>query len=264
VCNFDPETGDQLGAEAAFDMDGVNTDILSTDGENIFMKQECFDASLQRTNKIIPHLFGVHGFLGEEWFVRSYWLLGTNVRAGWGGWASGDETTFGRIMTFDDTNAYGYGRVKIASAAVGHQADDYHLFGVKKVLMQTGVRRARNRNKSKTTKSAADIQKKPAPFWADTQSLIVRAMVLTQDKLIIAGPPDLRQKNSSILAYENDKEALASFLGEKGVFLRVLRTTDGQILSEEPLDAMPVFDGLSAAQGKMFVSLKNGQVQCWQ
>jgi len=243
-------------------MDGVNTDILSSDGETLFMKQMCFDASLQRTDKIIPHLFGIHGFLGEEWFVRSYWLLGTDVRAGWGGWASGDETTFGRIMTFDDKNAYGYGRVKIASAAVGHQADDYHLFGVKKVLVQTGLRKTRNRNK--TEKSDADVQKKPAPFWADTQSLIVRAMVLTKDKLIVAGPPDLRQKESHILAYKNDKEALANFMGEKGVFLRVLSTADGQTLSEGPLEAMPVFDGMSAAQGRIFVSLKNGQLQCWK
>ncbi|MCP4451292.1 MAG: PQQ-binding-like beta-propeller repeat protein [Planctomycetes bacterium] len=264
ITNFDPETGDQLGAEAAFDMEGVNTDILSSDGETLFMKQMCFDASLQRTHKIIPHLFGVHGFLGEEWFVRSYWLLGTDVRAGWGGWASGDETTFGRIMTFDDKTAYGYGRVKIASAAVGHQADDYHLFGVKKVLMQTGLRKARNRNRNKLTKPEANVQKKPVPFWADTQSLIVRAMVLTQDKLVVAGPPDLRQKESDILAYKNDKEALANFMGEKGVFLRVLSAKDGQVLSEGPLDAMPVFDGMSAAQGRIFVSLKNGQLQCWK
>jgi hypothetical protein len=150
----------------------------------------------------------------------------------------------------------------IASAALGHQADDYHLFGVKKVLTQTGVRKARNRNK--TERSEADVQKKPAPFWADTQSLIVRAMVLTQDKLIVAGPPDVRQKESGILAYKNDEEALASFVGEKGVFLRVLTATDGQVLSETPLDAMPVFDGMSAAQGRVFVSLKNGQLQCWK
>jgi len=90
--NFDPETGAQLGPEGGFDMDGVNTDILSGDGENVFMKQERLDGSLQKGAKGAPHLFGVHGFLGEEWFVRSYWLLGTNVRAGWGAWASGNET----------------------------------------------------------------------------------------------------------------------------------------------------------------------------
>jgi len=153
--------------------------------------------------------------MGEEWFVRSYWLLGTNVRAGWGAWASGNETTFGRILAFDEENAYGYGRVQIASAATGHQADDYHLYGVKKVLMQTGLPKARKK-KGQTPVSTPAQPTKPKPFWADTQSLIVRAMVLTQDRLIVAGPPDLRRKKDGILAYANEAESLAFVRGERG------------------------------------------------
>lgn len=262
--NFDPETGAQLGSEGGFDMDGVNTDILSGDGESIFMKQERLDGSLQKGAKDSPHLFGVHGFLGEEWFVRSYWLLGTNVRAGWGAWASGNETTFGRIMAFDDQNAYGYGRVRIASAAVGHNADDYHLYGVKKVMMITGLPEAGRRRGQSAPQPAAKRPSKPAPFWADTESLIVRAMVLAGDKLVVAGPPDLRKKEADILAYSNEAESLAAFKGEKGAMLRVVNAKDGRTVSEQRLDAMPVFDGMSTAHGKVFVSLKNGHVQCWE
>jgi outer membrane protein assembly factor BamB len=261
--NFDPETGAQLGPEGGFDMDGVNTDILSGDGENVFMKQERLDGSLQKGAKDAPHLFGVHGFLGEEWFVRSYWLLGTNVRAGWGAWASGNETTFGRIMTFDDESAYGYGRVRIASAATGHKADDYQLYGVKKVQMITGLPKARRKKGQKDPPPAVRRPSKPEPFWADEKSLIVRAMALTSDKLVVAGPPDLREKKVGILAYSNEEESLASFKGEKGVMLRVVSTADGRTVSEQKLDAMPVFDGMSAARGRVFVSLKNGEVQCW-
>jgi len=262
--NFDPETGAQLGPEGGFDMDGVNTDILSGDGENVFMKQERLDGSLQKSSKDAPHLFGVHGFLGEEWFVRSYWLLGTNVRAGWGSWASGNETTFGRIMAFDDKNAYGYGRVKIASAAVGHNADDYHLYGVKKVLMTTGLPKPRRKKGQRAPQPTVKRSLKPVPFWTDEQSLIVRAMVLASDKLVVAGGPDLRRKETGILAYSNEEESLASFKGEKGVMLRVVSTADGRILSEQNLETMPVFDGMSAARGRVFVSLKNGEVQCWE
>jgi outer membrane protein assembly factor BamB len=261
--NFDLETGEQLGPEGGFDMDGVNTDILSGDGQSVFMKHERFDASLQKEAKDEPHLFGVHGFLGEEWFVRSYWLLGTNVRAGWGGWASGNETTFGRIMTFDEENAYGYGRVMIASAATGHKADDYHLYGVKKVPMITGEPKPRRRKGSKPQEPAAKKPSKPEPIWADRESLIVRAMVLTGDKLLVAGPPDLRKKEADILAYSNEEEALASFEGRRGVMLRVVSTADGETVSEQKLDAMPVFDGMSAARGRVLVSLKNGELQCW-
>lgn len=262
--NFDPETGAQLGFEGGFDMDGVNTDILSGDGENVFMKQERLDGSLQKGTKDVPHLFGVHGFLGEEWFVRSYWLLGTNVRAGWGAWASGNETTFGRIISFDDQNAYGYGRVKIASAAVGHNADDYHLYGVKKVLMTTGLPKPRRKRGQKDPQPTAKRPLKPEPFWSDEQSPIVRAMVLSSDKLVVAGPPDLRKKEAGILAYSNEEEALASFRGERGVKLRVVSTIDGKTLSEQNLEAMPVFDGMSAARGRVFISLQNGEIQCWE
>jgi len=263
--NFDPVTGEQLGGpESRFDMDGVNTDILSGDGENVFMKQERFDGALQKGAKDVPHLFGVHGFLGEEWFVRSYWLLGTNVRAGWSEWASGIETTFGRIMAFDDENAYGYGRVRIAPAAVGHNADDYHLYGVRKVLMTTGLPRTGRKKGQTDPQPAATRPSKPAPFWADEQSLIVRAMVLTSGKLVVAGPPDMRKKEIGILAYSNEEESLASLKGEKGVMLRVISTADGSTVSEQSLDAMPVFDGMSAARGRVFVSLKNGEVQCWE
>jgi len=46
--------------------------------------------------------------------------------------------------------------------------------------------------------------------------------------------------------------------------LRVIDKKDGRTVSEQNLDAMPVFDGMSVAHGKIFVSLKNGEVQCWQ
>ena len=94
-------------------------------------------------------------------------------------------------------------------------------------------------------------------------SLVVRAMVLTSDKLVIAGVPDVAKKKSQLLAYENEAETLAAFKGEKGVFLRVVSASNGSKLSECKLDAMPVFDGLSAASGRIYVSLKDGTLQCW-
>lgn len=253
--HFDPETGAQLTDEAGFDMEGVNTDLLSGDGENVFMKQVRLSASLEPGEKNVAHLFGIHGFLGEEWFVRSYWLMGTNVRAGWGGWASaGGETTFGRILCHDDKHVYGYGRTTIQSGATGHRQDSYHLFGVNKVLKQTGLTR-RGREKR--------VAKPPTPFWSRKDSLIVRAMVLAGDKLVVAGPRDAREKESHLLSYKDNTAALASFRGEKGIFLRILSASDGSTLSESRLTAMPAFDGMSAAYARLFISTRNGTVECW-
>jgi hypothetical protein len=56
--------------------------------------------------------------------------------------------------------------------------------------------------------------------------------------------------------------AVAGFLGKKGVFLRVVSAKDGGKISEGTLDAMPVFDGMSAAGGKIYLSLENGVLEC--
>ena len=56
--------------------------------------------------------------------------------------------------------------------------------------------------------------------------------------------------------------AVAGFGGGKGVYLRTVSTEDGKTVSERPLSAMPVFDGLSAAEGRLYLSLKDGTLVC--
>ena len=111
LCHLDPQTGKQLVPEARFNMEGTTSDILSGDGELVFLKYFCFDRNGQRTETSRPHLFSITGLLGEEWFVRSYWLLGEGMpAAGWGGWAnSANRFPFGRILCFTPDIVYGYG-----------------------------------------------------------------------------------------------------------------------------------------------------------
>jgi hypothetical protein len=44
--------------------------------------------------------------------------------------------------------------------------------------------------------------------------------------------------------------------------LRVYSAADGKTLAEQPLDAPPVFDGLIAASGCLFLSTTDGRVVC--
>lgn len=266
VCDLDPETGKQTGIEPSrgFDMEGSSSDILSGDGSSVFMKHLHFEESGKLTKEEKPHLFGITGFLGEEWFVRSYWLIGTDVGAGWGGWAdSANMVPAGKILSFDEDHIYGYGRKAVASGAAGHKLDSYQLFAKPKVMTSTKPlpRGAKNR-KVKQPESKAPWGQE-AGTWADEESLIVRAMVLTSDKLIVAGPPDVGQKDTAVLGFRNEREALAAFRGEKGTALQVISASDGRKLAEYKLDAMPVFDGISAASGRVYISLKNGTIECW-
>jgi hypothetical protein len=88
-------------------------------------------------------------------------------------------------------------------------------------------------------------------------------MVLADKKLVLAGPPSLKPYKSSPMRFVEEPEALATFRGEKGVHLQMRSATDGSILSDLQLPAMPAFDGMSAAHGRLLISLKNGQVQCY-
>ena len=53
-----------------------------------------------------------------------------------------------------------------------------------------------------------------------------------------------------------------SMAGELGAKLMVVSTADGSVISETRLDAPAVFDGMSAANGKIFLSDVKGRVIC--
>jgi hypothetical protein len=263
IYHLDPATGKQLGAErrSSFDMEGTVSGVLSGDGDSVFLKHLRFSGECKPVREKKPHLFSVTGLLGEEWFVRSYWLIGTDTGAGWGRWSRGHNTSpAGRILSFDKEHVYGYGRTRTASGPTGHRADAYHLFCRKRSPAAPKPQPAERKRRGRGRGRGGGL---PAPVWADGKSLIARAMVLASDQLVIAGPPDLGRKNPKLLAFTNESEAVSGFRGEKGVLLRVVSAADGKKRSEQRLTSMPVFDGMSAAGGRLFISFKNGTVECW-
>ena len=84
ISHLDPVTGKQTGTEArgSFDSEGTISDVLSADGESIFLKHMGFDRSDKEAENTRPHLFSPTGLLGEEWFIRAYWLYGTGTGQG--------------------------------------------------------------------------------------------------------------------------------------------------------------------------------------
>jgi outer membrane protein assembly factor BamB len=276
VYHLDPETGRQTGAEGSggFDMEGVRSDLLSGDGQSVFLKHFGFDREGRQLAETAPHLFAVDGFLDDEWFVRTYWIYGTNVTAGWGGWANAASShPFGRILAMDDQAIFGYGRTAISSGPTGHRADTYHLWRRDRDRLLAAETPAdepeakssagKRKPKSSAGKPKPGRKALAPPAWSDLSSLIVRAMALTPGKLLVAGPPDLGRKSAELLAYDNPDEALAGFRGERGVSLRIVDRDTGSTLAEHLLTAMPVFDGLSVAQGRVLIALQDGTVECW-
>ena len=82
----------------------------------------------------------------------------------------------------------------------------------------------------------------------------VRAMVLADDVLFVAGPPDVIPED----------DPLAAFEGRKGADLWAVSALTGEKLSEiQHLQSPPVYDGLIAAQECLYISTADGSVHCF-
>ena len=79
-------------------------------------------------------------------------------------------------------------------------------------------------------------------------------MALAGNTLFLAGAPDTVAPN----------DPLASFEGRKGGLLCVFSATDGSKQSETNIDALPVWDGMAVAHGKLFLAMKDGSIRCFQ
>ena len=69
---------------------------------------------------------------------------------------------------------------------------------------------------------------------------------------LVAGPPDECDADDPAAALE----------GRRGAILMAVNPNDGKKLFEFKLDAAPVFDGMSAAAGRLYLSAADGQVTC--
>jgi len=91
------------------------------------------------------------------------------------------------------------------------------------------------------------------PAWSTTIPIRVRAMAAAGETLFIAGPSDVAPADDPHAAFE----------GRLGARLRAVSTGDGSTLAEWNLPSTPVFDGLSAAAGRLFLSTADGNLTCF-
>ncbi|MEA3226173.1 MAG: PQQ-binding-like beta-propeller repeat protein, partial [Planctomycetota bacterium] len=112
VDHRDPETGYQRkGTVRGTNMPGALTDVLSCDGQSIYMRHNRFDLEGQPQNPDVTHLFSSAGFLEDSWWHRTYWQFGTSMASNYGGWPrAGNQVPAGRLLVLDDKSIYGFGR----------------------------------------------------------------------------------------------------------------------------------------------------------
>jgi len=219
----DPETGKQPPHTAPAFMPGARADILSSDNDCIYLRDTVFDKGGVALKDGKPHLFTLTNFLDGSWPHRSYWIFGTKLSVSTGCSGRDRNLIYGRLLVFDESTLYGYGRKQIHWS---NQLQDgmYRLFAV-------------NRGRQK-------------PQWEKRLKIRVRAMLKAGDVLFTAGP----RAETGVWSLDNEKDA--------GTVVMAVSAKDGSELAQCPLDASPMFDGMAAAYGRLYISTEDGAVLC--
>jgi outer membrane protein assembly factor BamB len=128
---------------------------------------------------------------------------------------------------------------------------------------------------STTTKGAKQKPKRATGsgvkhHWTRDLPLFVRAMLLTDTRLYMAGPPDLIDEEETFARLAKRDETVekdlavqdAALDGGQGAVFYVAGIEDGAKISQTTLPSLPAWDGMAAAYGKIYLSTEKGEVIC--
>lgn len=109
------------------------------------------------------------------------------------------------------------------------------------------------------------------PKWTKDVPIYVRAMVLAGQNLFIVGPPDIIDEESTFQKLTERDAEVQNLLkqqddaieGKTGGQLLAVNIDSGEIEHTEQLGTLPAWDGLSGANGRLFLSTLDGQVMCF-
>jgi hypothetical protein len=286
----DPDTGENMHKYVKnLDMAVGLPDVLSSDGSRIYMRSQQFDLEGNRKNIAVrdfddqfgegAHIFSPVGFLDDSLFYRTTMIYGKTIKGGWGGFGmAGKVAPAGRILVTDDDTVYGYGQKPeflteslIAEYSL-YAADKKENSSAVDEFMKTGQQMFYpGAGDWKEGQSLPEIQMSAVQFnWqVDKPDIYARAMVLADKTLFVAGPPDIVDEED-IYFFLNDeeiKEQLARqsdlHKGKEGGKMWAVSAENGKKLKEFTLDSLPVWDGMAASKGNLYLSTMAGELICY-
>jgi outer membrane protein assembly factor BamB len=229
---------------------GTVSDVLVSNGTDVFLHHVRFDAKLKRQNRMSRHLFSTSSLLDDSENHRSHWVLGTGdfsripVAYSWivnrpGKRSPTIAVPAGLLMVYGDRGLWG---VKIKGDAKG----GYSLF------------QKDNTPFSATEESLPDFRKIPRNqvdrcIWTSDLPVRPRAMLKSGDHLFMGVMPVGISQDDPHAAYE----------GRKGGKIWIASAKDGRKVTEYELGSPVVWDGMAAAHGRLFMSTTDGSVFCW-
>lgn len=109
------------------------------------------------------------------------------------------------------------------------------------------------------------------PRWTADVPIYVRGMVLAGHNLFVVGPPDTIDEESTFQQLTEKDPEVQTLLaaqdevldGRDGSRLLAVNIDTGEIERELVLPELPAWDGLAGANGRLFLSTKDGRVLCF-
>jgi len=88
-------------------------------------------------------------------------------------------------------------------------------------------------------------------------------MTLADKTLFVAGPTDVLDEGKAGQDYGDAAlRQEAAYAGKSGGILWAVSAEDGEKMASFELDSPPIFDGMIAAGGRLFLSTMDGRVVC--
>jgi len=284
------------------ELPGLLPDVLSCDGKNLYMRAVPMNREFViQDREYVPHLFGSMGFLEDSWWERTYWIYGSHFYSGARGHGYG-RTLYpaGRILVFDHEFVYGYREASLGADEQGafrvkKSPEFVDVVAIASRAQRRGAQAAgagqqpkvqyvwRNgipqdpeaMNLTSRRNPLADTIRKMTKYeftWRNDVPIHVQAMLLTDERVLIAGSAkfDEQRAEQYLTTARTDtfrlepflQDAVDAFDGKSGGSLWAVSKSEGTRLAETQLPSSPVFDGMVAAQGRLFLSLKDGSVIC--
>ncbi len=271
--------------DVAFYVRGARADVLVSEGQSIYMRQKALTPALEEVEPTILsskgeadvglHLFSTAGLLDGSWYNRTFWMYSKR----WPGFQLANQAPkSGQLLVVDDERTYGvkvFYRRNVHSPMFFPGKEGYLLFAdanatAPQIVGEEGARPplkwlpqsdysrgGKNVRKLESEAFGRDkgigyTRAKP-PLWTLWVPVRVRAMVKAGDVLFAAGPPDVF----------DPEDPYAPFEGRAGSRLVAVSAETGDNLAERDLAHPPVFDGLIAARGRLYLAALDGTVTCW-
>ena len=208
--------------------------------------QKMYGGASMGDRNIGLHVFSTSGFLDDSWFNRTFWMYSGT----WPGFYMAHRgAKSGQLLVVGPEKTYA-----VQSYPSRNLQSPLFTPGKKGYLLLADE----NDNEpvladyTRGVPKGIGFTRQKLPAWFKWVSVRIRGMVLSGRHLFVAGPRDIVDTDDPMAAFE----------GRKGALLNVHSAIDGKVLAEHKLEAPPVFDGLIAANGRLYLSLENGTVVC--